>query len=505
MIEPDKRKAIFLLHQEGMGLREIARRFQMSRNTVRSVIATGGAMPDAVRRDKTWIDPDLLRRLYNECDGFVQRVHEKLVEEEGIDVKYSTLTRRLRALGLGRKPAARCDRVPDEPGAEMQHDTSPYTVSVAGQRVGIIASLIYLRFSKRRYLKFYRRFNRFRMKCFFHEALTYWGWTAGVCVIDNTNLARLRGTGKNAVIVPEMEAFARRYGFEFLCHEKGHPNRKAGNERGFWTVETNFFPGRRFESLEDMNAQALDWATVRMEHRAMKTGLIPAKAFEHERSALIELPRHLPAPYRVHDRVTDEYGFASFNGNYFWVPGTDRKDVRVLEYGDRLKVYRGRECLIEYALPADAVKNKRISPDGCPPPRYAPKNRRKPTVEEEKRLRALDEEVGAWLDFALKLKPAGVARHRVIRELFRMSKQMTAPLFVRSVARALKYRIDSIETLWRITHMYMSEGDATLPVAEVDEGLLARDTYVEGSWTDAPDFSTWDGMLEEDERDKDHG
>lgn len=79
------------------------------------------------------------------------------------------------------------------------------------------------------------------MKCFLHEALVYWGYAAGTCIIDNTNLARLRGTGKNAVIVPEMERFARQYRFKFVCHEKGHANRKAGNERGFYTVETNFF------------------------------------------------------------------------------------------------------------------------------------------------------------------------------------------------------------------------------------------------------------------------
>ncbi|MDI6773765.1 MAG: helix-turn-helix domain-containing protein, partial [bacterium] len=114
------------------------------------------------------------------------------------------------------------------------------------------------------------------MKCFLHEALTCWGYTAPVCVIDNTNLARLRGTGKNALIVPEMEQFGRAYGFKFICHEVGHANRKAGNERCFYTVETNFLPGRSFESLEDLNKQGFEWTTVRMANRAVsKTGLIP--------------------------------------------------------------------------------------------------------------------------------------------------------------------------------------------------------------------------------------
>ena len=42
--------------------------------------------------------------------------------------------------------------------------------------------------------------------CFFDEALKFREHAAPVCIIDNTNLARLRGTGKDAVIVPEMEA-----------------------------------------------------------------------------------------------------------------------------------------------------------------------------------------------------------------------------------------------------------------------------------------------------------
>jgi transposase len=176
MIETDKRKAVFLLHQEGQPTREIARLLGLSRNTVRAIIAQGGAPPPPhPRADKQALDEELLRRLYQECQGWIARVHEKLVEEQGLRVTYSTLTRRLRELGISDPPKTRCQQVPDEPGAEMQHDTSPYPVELAGRRVRLIASLIYLRYSKRRYLRFYRAFDRFRMKCFFHQALTFWG------------------------------------------------------------------------------------------------------------------------------------------------------------------------------------------------------------------------------------------------------------------------------------------------------------------------------------------
>jgi hypothetical protein len=104
-----------------------------------------------------------------------------------------------------------------------------------------------------------------------------------------------------------MEAFAKQYGFQFRCHEKGHSDRKAGEERSFWTVETNFLTGRSFLNFNDLNRQAFEWATVRMEHRPQgKAKLIPAKAFEHERHYLAQLPAHLPAPYQVHERGTDQ-------------------------------------------------------------------------------------------------------------------------------------------------------------------------------------------------------
>src|SRR5438067_12725745 len=388
MIEADKRKAVFLLHQEGMSIREIARRLQLSRNTVRTILKQQGEMPTYRRKHKVRIEAELLERLYRECHGWTQRVHEKLVEEEGIQIPYSTLTRLLREMGLSKQQPSRCDRVPDTPGAEMQHDTSPYCIRLGDTPTKLIASLLYLRYSKRRYLKFFRVFNRFRMKCFLHTALLFWRYAAAVCIIDNTNLARLRGTGRNAVIVPEMAAFAKEHGFRFVCHEKGHANRKAGEERSFWTVETNFLPGRRLKSLEDMNQQAFQWATVRMEQRpAAKTRQVPAKAFEHEQQFLVKLPAHLPSPYLVHERETDQYGYAAFGGNYYWVPGTDRDDVKVFQYSDRLKIYQHRQCLVEYRLPADGITNALISPEGLPKPPRQPKNRKRPTQEEEKRLR----------------------------------------------------------------------------------------------------------------------
>jgi transposase len=491
MIDPDKRKAVYLLHQEGMAAGEIARRLKLDYKTVLAIIKQEGVMPHPTRSDKQVLDEALLRRLFQECSGWVVRVHEKLVEEEGVKVTYSTLTRRLRELGISTLQNQRCDRVPDEPGLEMQHDTSPYQIELAGRRVQLIASMIYLRYSKRRYLRFYRAFDRFKMKCFLHQALMFWGYSARQCIIDNTNLARLRGTGAGALIHPEMEVFAKQYAFLFRCHELLHANRKAGQERSFWTLETNFLPGRTFASLEDINQQALAWATTRMDHKPQgDAGAIPAKSFEHECTFLTRLPPHLPAPYRDHARGTDQYGYATLGANYYWVPGIKREDVKILEYADHLKIYQAGQCLIEYPLPADGVKNGQFSPQGQPPPPgHRANNCKQPTQAEEKHLRGLAPAVNAYLDFALPIK--GIQKHQFVRRLMVLSRRISVELLCQSLERARKYQITRLDTVERIAWLYLQPGAVQLPLFQVDEALLEREAYKEGAFTDPPNLSIY--------------
>ena len=100
MISAHKREAILLLNQGGMGIREITRHLKVGRNTVRSIIRLKDAIPKSDRKDKISIEPELLKRLYAECDGVILRVHKKLAEDEGAHIKYSTLTHNVRELGL---------------------------------------------------------------------------------------------------------------------------------------------------------------------------------------------------------------------------------------------------------------------------------------------------------------------------------------------------------------------------------------------------------------------
>jgi hypothetical protein len=499
MISPDKRAAIYRLHEEGMGVRMIARSLRVNRGTVRDIIEQKGVMPESARKDRIDLDPELLVKLYKDCDGWVQRIHEILAEERGIEIGYSTLTSKIRELELGRLKNQRSGQVPDRAGEEMQQDTSPYRVKLGDRSVLVQASLLYYRYSKVRYLKFYRSFNRFKMKCFFHEALIFWNYAAGICIIDNTNLARLYGTGKNAVIVPEMEQFAKQYGFAFVCHEIQHSNRKAGNERGFFTVVTNFFAGRKFEDMEDLNQQAFSWATDRSANRPTgKTRLIPATTFEYEKPYLNKLPAYVEPPYLVHHRRTDQYGYASFDGNFYWIPGTKRFDVKILQYSHYLRTYYKREMLGEYEIPSEGVKNEKIYPEGQSKPKHQPKYRKKPTAHEERALRATSEEVNAYLDFAV--KKGGRQKHRFIRQLYGLHSKLAPSLFIRTIKRALKYRITDAQTIERIAILLMEEGNYEVPSVQIDQEFTGRESYIDGRFTSDVDLSVYDKMMgEQDE------
>jgi len=481
-----------------MGVRKIARSLRVNRGTVSDIIKQKGVMPESRRKDKIELAPDLVAKLYKDCDGWVQRIHEILTEEKGIEIGYSTLTSKIRELELGTSKNQRSDQVADRPGEEMQQDTSPYRIGVGDRSVLVQASLLYYRYSKIRYLKFYRSFNRFKMKCFFHEALTFLNYAAGICIIDNTNLARLHGTGKNAVIVPEMEQFAEQYGFCFVCHEVRHSNRKAGNERGFFTVVTNFFAGRKFENMQDLNRQAFLWATDRSANRPTgKTRLIPAAAFEYEKPYLNKLPAYVEPPYLVHQRRTDQYGYASVDGNFYWIPGTKRYDVKVLQYSDYLKIYHKRKLLGEYEMPPEGVKNEKINPKGQSKPKHQPKYRKKPTAQEERTLRATSQEVNAYLNFAI--KKGGRQKHRFIRELYGLHKKLAPALFIRTIKRALKYRITDTKTIERIAILLMKEGNYDLPSVQSDLEYRDRESYLDGRFAGDVDLSVYDKMMEEDD------
>jgi transposase len=146
-------------------------------------------------------------------------------------LSYTALTAFCRRQGIGQTPLVPAGQYHFDPGEELQHDTSPHEVEVSGKKYHAQTASAVLCYSRMLFFQIYPAFQRFDCKVFLTDALRYMGGSPARVMIDNTHVVVLRGTGSDMVPVPEMEAFAERFGFRFVAHERGDANRSARVER----------------------------------------------------------------------------------------------------------------------------------------------------------------------------------------------------------------------------------------------------------------------------------
>src|SRR5262249_32588259 len=156
-------------------------------------------------------------------------------------------------------------------------------------------------------------------------------------MIDNTHVVVLRGTGREMIPVPEMEAFADRFGFRFVAHELGHANRSARVERPFSFIEGNFLAGRTFASWEDLNQQARQWSdnlTTTIKNAVLAA---PSELLAVGRPRLQVRADWIAEGYQHHHRLVDVEGYQALNNSRYSLPG--RCLGRVVEVlGDANKI-----------------------------------------------------------------------------------------------------------------------------------------------------------------------
>jgi transposase len=319
MTPTEIREAVLMLNKQGTSLRETSRILGLSRNTVRRMLRE----PAAPQQTATTADATMQQRLkavYDRAKGNAVRMAQILAEEDELQLPYSTLTRWVRQAEL-RAPPKRSGQYHFEPGQEMQHDTSPHRVEIAGKTVTAQCEGLTLAYSRRLFIQYAPRFTRFEAKHFLLQAAQFMDGTCRRCIVDNTSVVLAGGSGQSAVIAPEMKAFARTLGFEFQAHRIMDPNRKGRIERPFRWVEDGFLPGRSFACFDDLNAQALRWCIEVANTKPKRSlGMSSETAYVMEKPYLTPLPAVLPAVYDVFDRVVDLYGFVSVDTNRYSLP-----------------------------------------------------------------------------------------------------------------------------------------------------------------------------------------
>lgn len=447
MLDQGARAAILKLHEQRHSVRGIARALNVSRGAVRAVLRSATEIvPTLVRSEKATPYRDQILELYARCKGNLVRVHEELLAS-GAQFSYPALTAFCRRQGIGHEPKEPVGEYHFRPGQEMQHDTSPHRAEIGGRLRPVQTASLVCGYSRMLFFQFFPTFRRFDCKAFLTDALQYLQGACETCLIDNTHLVVLKGTGRDMVPVPEMAAFAERYGFRFQAHAIGNANRSARVERSFRYIETNFLAGRSFRDWAEANQQARAWCDKVNARFRDDLKASPRELFALERSHLKPLPVWAPPVYLLHQRLVDVEGFVSVDSNRYSVPADLLgRHVEVRQTKDQIEIYRGPRLVAAHPRVIEPTGRKYRLPEHRYP--RGPASPRSDSAPEEKLLRERLPEIGEYLQ-ALKKRSPGRATLALRRLLQLVNDYPRAPL-LEALRTAHAYGLFDLERVERM-------------------------------------------------------
>ena len=446
MLSQAQRTAILEMNSQRVSIREMARLLKVSRQVIRQVLRSNSTLvPEIHRAEKAEPYRQQILDLLSSCKGNLVRVHEELTAG-GALLSYQALTAFCRRHGIGQTPIEPAGQYHFEPGAEMQHDTSPHEVEVGGKTYKAQTASAVLCYSRLLFFQINPTFQRFDCKVFLTEALRYAGGTPRRIMIDNTHVVVLRGTGREMIPVPEMEAFAERFGFDFVAHERGDVNRSGRVERPFSFIENNFLAGRTFSSWNDLNHQARQWcdrvnATYKKHIRA-----VPRELFAVERLHLKPLPAWIPEVYRLHERTVDGEGYVSLHSTRYSVPVSwIGRRVEIRETRDKVEIELDARHLVTHVRTVAPMQ--RITLAEHKPPR----GERVKLIERHPEEQALLHTAPEIAGYVTELKQKG---RKVValslRQLLRLLREYPREPFLAAVREAAQYGLYDLDRLERM-------------------------------------------------------
>lgn len=463
MLDLDTRIAILRLHREGHGVKAIGRMVGSSKNTVRKVVRSGRSEVPALRRTESLEQHEQrVRALVVTCSGNLIRVHEELAAE-GIEVAYTTLTGFCRRHEIGTTPKRPAGQYEFVPGEEMQHDTSPHAVTIGGHTSVMQCASLVLCHCRRRYAQVYPRWSRFEARVFLTEAIVYLGGAAGRCMLDNSTVIIAHGRGKDAVAAPEMIALADRFGFVFAAHEVGDANRSARVEGPFWHIERNFYPGRTFADLADLNQQLRAWCDKDFLRFRRSFQARPVDLYVAEQPHLRKLPIYVPEVYQLHQRLVDGEARVKLHTNRYSVEAALMNlNVEVRETVDSVRIFHGHRLAATHPKLPFGAHQQNTLPEHRGQVRRAP--RVVPPTPQELLLRSQGTEIASLID-SLRKRHGGRAV-KAMRQLHRMWTDYPTDAVRGAISVALEHGLLDLSRIERMVLLRVAGDIFQLPLTD---------------------------------------
>jgi transposase len=461
LLDEATRTAILKLHAQGHGSRKIARALGVARDTVRRVIGSGSAtVPPLLRAEQAEPWREHILELHARYEGHLGRVHEALTQR-GAAVSYPALTAFCRRHGIGSAPPEPAGRYLFGPAVEMQHDTSPHQAKIGGVLCRVQSASLVLCYSRMIFFQHYLRFTRFECKAFLTQAIAYFCGAASRCMVDNSNVVVAAGSGATMIPAPEMAAFAERYGFVFVAHEKGDANRSARVEAPFQRIQRGFLVGENFADWTDLNQRARSTCQEWNAKFSNKLHASRRELFAAEQPYLKPLPLHVPEVYQLCTRIVDAEGHVHVNRVRYSAPY--RLIGRALEVRETLEgvdLYEGPRRVATHARvygPLDA----RVTDPAHRPPRGQGLSRHPQPAPEQIEILQIEPRVASYLK-ALKQQVGD--RRAPLRRLLSMLQEYPRAAILTAIASAERYRLFDLDRLEKMVLRQIADDYFVLPL-----------------------------------------
>jgi hypothetical protein len=326
----------------------------------------------------------------------------------------------------------------------MQHDTSPHHARIAGTQVRIQTASVVLCYSRMIFFQHYPRFTRFECKAFLAQAIADFHGSAGRCMVDNSNVVVAAGTGASMIPAPEMAAFAARYGFVFVAHEKGDANRSARVEAPFQRIDKGFLVGEHFASWTDLNERARATCEAWNAKYSTKLHASRRELFAAEQAHLRPLPLHVPEVYQLCTRIVDAEGYVHVNRVRYSAPyRLVGRALEVRETLERVVLYDGPRRVASHAR-VHGPLDTRVSDPAHLPPRGQGLMRHRLEAPERIEILQIEPRLVGFIDA---LKQHVGDRRAPLRRLLSMLREYPRAPFLAAIAEAERYRLFDLDRL----------------------------------------------------------
>ena len=434
------------MHRHNMTVQTITNTLEISKNSVKSVL---NGKHDELKPKISKYNQHLpiIMELFQFCRGNAVRIGEILKEQYNIDIPYSSLRWLINKEGLGEKEKTPAGSYNFAPGAEMQHDTSPYKIVLGNKNQTAQCASLVLAYSRKIYIRFYPRFTRFEARCFLIDALKHMDGSCSRCTIDNTSVLVVQGAGPDAKIAPEIRQIGTLFGTVFIPHSVGNPDRKARVERPFYYVERNFLVGRTFSDWNDLNEQGIKWCinvSDKKHKRSLK--MTPEQAYIMEKSFLTPLPPYIPPVYVTYYRVVDIQGYIQLDTNRYSLPyQLIGEQVEVQKYQEKVLIYHGRKKVAQHQRVVDK-RDSRMTDASHKVSRI--RFKRSASSNEERTLTGNDPILDSYItQLKKKCHGRGVVKFRKLLELKRTYPEKA---FMKAIQKAQRYGLYDLARLEKL-------------------------------------------------------